>query len=108
MYLGANKYPEFKGRDKKFVRECIAYAWRKEKIGRRFWSVLGVLVLAAAVWGWWVDAAIPAAWKNLVDIVFPLSCGFIFLVYLLYETNTRMHKAVKKYIGEFENSRGKS
>ena len=104
MYLGANKYPEFDGKDKKFISGCIKYAYKKEKLGRRFWAFMALLIGFTFVWGRWIDNLFPSNWEIIVDILFTVICMCIFLGYILYEVNNKMHLAVKKHISEFEHN----
>jgi cadmium resistance protein CadD (predicted permease) len=103
IFLSAKKYPEFNGKDKKFVFQCLKYVTRKEKLAAQFLGIVAALIVLSLLWNQFAASFIPDNCKKLAHVLFPISIGILFYLYLLYDINTRMHDAVKKHINDFEN-----
>jgi len=104
MYLGANQYPEFSGKDKKYIKACLKFCCSKANMGSRSWFVVAILIVLSALWGLWIEDLVLGIYAEAYGFLFPISIGIFFGLYLLYEININMHKAVKKYIKEFDNN----
>lgn len=102
MYLGANKYPEFSGKDKTYIRKCLNFCYKEAKMGRRFWFVVSLLLLLTIAWIFWIRNIVPSPYTENSDFLFPVLIGLLFWLYLLFEINTTMHDAVKKYMRKFQ------
>jgi uncharacterized membrane protein YhaH (DUF805 family) len=105
MYLSANQYPEFIGKDKKYIRECLDFCVRKSGKRYVFWVVALLLFTAALIWFLWLEQIAIGSKSPYSLLINGVVVGLLFWFYLIYDINTATHKAVKLYLSEFNEQK---
>ncbi len=103
MYFSAKGYPEFSGKDKKYVQQCLTYCLGQCNFNRKIVTVILVLLTASICFGFGLD-------KYLFGISFSdhklkllTMVGVLFWLYFLYEINTTLYVTVKEHIDKFDS-----
>jgi hypothetical protein len=105
MYLSAKKYPEFLGKDRKYMQAALRYCISKSGHGYVFWLVVIVLAAAFITWSYSLEPLIFGDSPGYHDLIGSVAFGVLFWLYLLIDINTMTRQAVKRYIRDFENER---
>ena len=103
MYFSANKYPELSKMNSKLKGQCLKYCLKKTKIAHQFSAVVIAIIFLSIIWGLWLEEKVLGNNVEPYGFIFPFLIGVVFWLYLLAMINLSLHKAVKKYINEFEN-----
>jgi FtsH-binding integral membrane protein len=102
MYLSAKKYPEFLGKDRKYMLAALKYCISKSGHGFIFWVVLLVLVAVFITWSYWLEPLVFGKTAGLHNMIGSVVFGVLFWLYLLIDINTITRQAVIRYIRDFE------
>lgn len=103
MYLSAKKYPEFLGKDRKYIQTALKYCISKSGHGYIFWLVVIVLAAAFTAWSYWLEPLVFGESAGSHGLISSVVVGVLFWLYLLIDINTMTRQAVKRYIRDFEN-----
>jgi peptidoglycan/LPS O-acetylase OafA/YrhL len=97
MYFSSTNYPAMRGKDKRAVTALVTAALRQHDRWAkwRFWGVLALLLTLSIGLAAFDEALQLPDW---FAVAVALSGGLVFWVYLLWEINGPMHRAVQKYL----------
>ena len=99
MYFRTSQYPALKRRPRAEQRDIVACALRHHSRGVawRFWAALVLIVVLALGLAWvGVILRLPP-WITLAEAVV---VGLLFYVYLIWEINGPVHRAVQAYMAK--------
>lgn len=102
MYFSPKDYPEFKKQNKKYIHEALKYCIIKEKISRRFWTAVASFVSLHLIWALYIEPIYFNESNTRNTIFFNIVVGLLFYLYLIYEINISVRKAVQKHIKTFD------
>jgi hypothetical protein len=108
MYLSAKKYPEFLGKDNRYILAALKYCISKSGHGYVFWLVVIALVAAFTTWSCWLEPLAFDESAGFHGLIGSVVFGVLFWLYLLIDINTTTRQAVKRYIRDFENEQEKT
>lgn len=102
MYLSAKKYPEFLGKDRKYILTALKYCISKSGHGYIFWVVLFVLLVVYFIWSYWLEPLVFGNTTGFHSMIGSVVFGLLFWFYLVIDINTLTRRAVIRYINDFE------
>ena len=105
MYISTNKFPHFKGKNKKYTQECIKYVFKKEpKLTRGFvYAILAVVAFSVVSTICVAMLPLPRFIVENEGIIGSTIVGVSFYIFLLVHINIYIYPAVEKYIAEFDS-----
>jgi hypothetical protein len=97
IFRSPDKFPEFKGKNKKYARRCIRYVFAKEP---KLTRIFGYAVLAAFILPY-----VLTLFVGIKEVIYEAAfIGVGFYIFLLAHINIYIHPAVKKHLAEFESN----
>jgi hypothetical protein len=106
VYWSSKQYPELKGLSPLEQRRILAAATSKfsKTLVRRFLVAVGLLLGCAVLDGALLPAYPFSDWRRWV---LPIAAGTVFYVYILWEVNGPIYRAVTRYLADRSDGAGR-